>query len=331
MLSMNSGTKADLYDKVRAGRELKRDEALSILQAQGAALSLLLAGAHRLREMSFGNRVELCSIINAKSGRCPENCSFCAQSAHARTVAPVYPLKPVEEIVQGAIQAEAEGSHCYGIVTSGTRIAPGPELDAILEALGRIRTVTGLDPSASLGILDASTAQALASAGCVTYHHNLETARSFFPQICTTHAYEEDVATIRVAKAAGMKVCCGGIFGLGESIEQRVELAFTLRDLDVDSVPLNFLNPIAGTPLEHQRQLTPMDCLRIIALFRYVLPAKRISVCGGRELNLREFQSWIFMAGASGTMIGNYLTTQGRDRQTDLQMLADAEVVVHGC
>ncbi len=320
-----------LFERIQEGEQLGENAAMSILLARGAALSELLAGAHRLREQYFGDRVELCSIINAKSGRCPENCAFCSQSVHAATTTPVYPLKPLEELVQGALQAEAEGSHCYGIVTSGTRIGAGPELETILEALRRIRMKTSLDPSASLGMLDAATARALASAGCVTYHHNLETARSFFPQICTTHDYEEDVATIRVAKEAGMKVCCGGIFGLGESLEQRVELALTLRDLDVDSVPLNFLNPIAGTQLEHQRQLTPMDCLRIIALFRYVLPTKRISVCGGREFNLREFQSWIFMAGASGTMIGNYLTTKGRDRDTDLQMLADAEVVVHGC
>ena len=165
----------------------------------------------------------------------------------------------------------------------------------------------------------------------MTYHHNLETARSFFPQICTTHDYEDDVETVRIAKKAGMKVCCGGIFGLGETLAQRVELAETIRDLNVDSVPLNFLNPIEGTKLEGAEYLTPMDCLRIIALFRYMLPEKRISVCGGREPNLRDFQSWIIMAGASGTMIGNYLTTSGRDKATDLQMFADAEVEVDGC
>ena len=165
----------------------------------------------------------------------------------------------------------------------------------------------------------------------MTYHHNLETARSFFPEICTTHDYDEDVETVRIAKEAGMKVCCGGIFGLGESPDQRVELALTLRELDVDSVPLNFLNPVPGTRLEGARNLTPMECLRIIALFRFFLPDRRISVCGGREPNLREFQSWIFMAGASGTMVGNYLTTSGRDRETDLQMFQDAEMTLGGC
>jgi biotin synthase len=321
----------ELLDKVLAGKPLTADEGLFILRAQGAVLTQILAGAHYLREKQFGSRIELCSIINAKSGLRRENCSFCSQSAHHSTNAPVYPLKSEEELVAGAHEATERGSHCYGIVTSGTSIAPGQERDTILSALRRIRQETSIDPSASLGLLDEGMAQDLADAGCVTYHHNLETSRSFFPQICTTHDYEDDVETIRIAKRAGMKVCCGGIFGLGESLEQRVELAMTLRDLNVDSVPLNFLNPVAGTPLEGANHLTPLDCVRIIALFRYLLPDRRIAVCGGREHNLREFQSWIFMAGASGTMVGNYLTTSGRDVDTDLQMFADAEVQVHAC
>ena len=158
----------------------------------------------------------------------------------------------------------------------------------------------------------------------MTYHHNLETARSFFSEICTTHDYEEDLATVRTARAAGMKVCCGGILGLGESLGQRVELAFTLRELGVDSVPLNFLVPIPGTPLASARRLTPLDCLRTIVMFRFALPRARLTVCGGRGPNLRELQPLIFAAGASGVMVGNYLTTAGRDLETDLQMIADA-------
>lgn len=321
----------ELSSRVLGGGSPTPEEALGVLQARGADLTALLAGAHRIREKYFGNRVELCSIINAKSGRCAENCSFCAQSAHHRTGAPVYPLKSLAEIVEGARRAEAEGSHCYGIVTSGTRVAPGSELDRVLAAIRSIRTATAIEPSASLGMLDVETATALAAAGCVTYHHNLETARSFFPQVCTTHDYEEDVETVRLAKKAGMKVCCGGIFGLGESLEQRVELALTLKELAVDSVPLNFLNPIPGTPLEARNDLSPLDCVRIVALFRYLLPDRRISVCGGREKNLRDFQSWIFMAGASGTMVGNYLTTTGRERAADLQMFRDGEWEADAC
>ncbi len=314
-----------------AGEPPSRQQSLAILTAGGATLSAYLAGAHRLKELAFGNRVSLCAIINAKSGRCPENCSFCAQSGHYPTTAPVFPLKSTADLVAGALQAAAAGSHCYGIVTSGSRLQPGVELDTVLDAIRKIREQCTIEPSASLGMLDPATARALADAGCVTYHHNLETARTYFPNICTTHDYEDDVATVRLAKDAGMKVCCGGILGLGESLEQRIELVETLRELGVDSVPLNFLNPIEGTPLAGQRDLTPLDCLRAIALFRYHLPATPLRVCGGREVNLREFQSWIFMAGASGTMIGNYLTTSGRNRDTDLQMLQDAEVEIDVC
>ena len=320
-----------LIDQVINGEPPSTAQGLALLHAQGAELSAYLAGAHGLKERTFGNRVTLCAIINAKSGRCAENCAFCAQSGHFQTSSPVYPLKNREEIVAGAELAEKEGSHCFGIVTSGTRPSPGHEWNEMLAAIREIRRRCQIEPSASLGLLDEAMAGQLAEAGCVTYHHNLETARSFFPNICTTHDYEEDVATVKLAKQAGMKVCCGGILGLGESLEQRIELARTLRDLSVDSVPLNFLNPIPGTPLEGHRELTPLDCLRAIALFRYFLPETPIRVCGGREANLREFQSWIFMAGASGTMIGNYLTTTGRDRDTDLQMLQDAEVEIDVC
>jgi biotin synthase len=304
---------------------------LTLLDAKGSDLGYLLAGAQQLRQHFKGDRIALCSIINAKSGRCSENCAFCAQSVHHAVETPVYDLKPLDEIVAGAQLAAEQGCNCYGIVSSGSQLEPGPEMERLLEAIRQICATTSVRPSASLGLLDRSAAEALAEAGCAVYHHNLETARSFFPNICTTHDYEQDVETVRVAKQAGMSVCCGGLFGLGESLAQRVELALTLRDLQIDSVPINFLAPVAGTPLAGQRQLSPMDCLRIIALYRYVLPERQISVCGGRELNLGEFQSWIFMAGASGMMVGNYLTMRGRDLQTDLQMIKDAGLSYGSC
>ena len=164
-----------------------------------------------------------------------------------------------------------------------------------------------------------------------TYHHNLETSRSFFPRICTTHDYEDDVATIRAAKSVGLRVCCGGIFGLGESFAQRVEMALTLRELAVDSIPLNFLNPVAGTRLEAADNLTPLECLTIIAVYRFLLPGTRLAVCGGREKNLRELQSWMFLAGADGTMTGNYLTTPGRPPELDRQLMKDLELTVETC
>jgi biotin synthase len=320
-----------LVNLVITGQSPSHTQGLDILRSRGAEYSAYLAGAHHLKERAIGDIVQLCSIINAKSGRCQENCAFCAQSAHHQSSPPIYPLKSREELIAGAQQAQDEGSHCYGIVTSGTQPEAGEEFDTILSAISEIRERFDVEPSASLGLLTDDLAQALADAGCVTYHHNLETARSFFPKICTTHDYEEDVNTVKLAKATGMKVCCGGIFGLGESDEQRVELAETLRELDVDSVPLNFLNPIQGTPLEKHQSVSPMDCVRAITMFRYFLPNKPISVCGGRETNLRELQSWIFMAGASGTMVGNYLTTSGRDRDVDMQMFADIEVKTNGC
>ncbi|MCK4508203.1 MAG: biotin synthase BioB [Desulfuromonadales bacterium] len=320
-----------VVDMASAGQSPSHTQGVSILRSTGAEYSAYMAGAHHLKELSFGDVAQLCSIINAKSGRCQENCAFCAQSAHHQSSPPVYPLKSRQEIIDGARQAEKEGSHCYGIVTSGTQPEAGEEFDTILSAIREIRERFDVEPSASLGLLTDELASALAEAGCVTYHHNLETSRSFFPQICTTHDYEEDINTVKLAKAAGMKVCCGGIFGLGESDEQRVELAETLRELDVDSVPLNFLNPIQGTPLEDHQSISAMDGVRAITMFRYFLPNKPISVCGGRETNLRELQSWIFMAGASGTMVGNYLTTSGRGREVDMQMFADLEVKTHGC
>ncbi len=320
-----------IADRIIGGGAITEAEAVKLSGAQGVDAYALFLAASRVKEHFVGNSIHLCSIINAKSGRCPENCAFCAQSAHHRTAAPVYPLVDEEKIVACAKAAEEEGSSCYGIITSGTTISKGEELERICRALRRIRSETGITPSCSLGIIDQETARALKEAGAGTYHHHLETARSFFPQICSTHNYEEDVETVKVAKAAGMTVCCGGIFGLGESAGQRVEMAFTLKELDADSIPLNFLNPIEGTRLAGASNISPMECLVTIALYRLILPGKTITVCGGREHNLRDLQSWIFFAGASGTMIGNYLTTTGRPPEADWQMLKDLGLTVERC
>lgn len=320
-----------MADKVLAGGAIGDDEALTLSGATGTDRYLLFAEAARIRDSYVGTAVHLCSIINAKSGRCAENCAFCAQSAHHDTGVEVYPLVDEDEIVRCAVLAEQNGAGCYGIVTSGTSINSADELERVCRAVTRIKSETGISPSCSLGIMGHDTALRLKDAGMETYHHNLETARSFFPNICTTHDYEDDVATIRAAKAVGLKVCCGGIFGLGESFAQRIEMALTLRELNVDSVPLNFLNPVSGTRLESADNLTPLECLTIIAVYRFLLPGARLSVCGGREKNLRELQSWMFLAGADGTMTGNYLTTPGRPPELDRQMLKDLELSVEGC
>jgi biotin synthase len=228
-----------------------------------------------------------------------------------------------QTILDGARAAAASGSGCYGIVTSGSGIRSGEELDRICSVIRQIRAEGLIAPGASLGTLDEYSVQALKEAGLVTYHHNLETSRSFFPQICSTHAYDDDIATVRLAKQAGLRVCSGGLFGLGETMEQRVELALTLRELDVDSVPINFLDPVEGTPLAGSNNLTPLECLQSIALFRLILPKAHITICGGREKNLRDLHSWLFMAGASGIMTGNYLTKEGRQPGDDRQMIAD--------
>lgn len=320
-----------MADQVLEGAVLTADDALRLADAAGPDLHLLFAEASRIREHFKGSSASLCSIINAKSGRCPENCAFCAQSTAHKTDVQVYPLVDEEEIVRCAKSAEQNGARCYGIITSGTGIKPGEELERICRSLRRIKSETSIDPSCSLGILSEETALLLQEAGMVTYHHNLETSASFFPNICTTHDYEEDLETVRAVKRVGLKVCCGGIFGLGESFSHRVELAETLRELDVDTVPINFLNPVEGTRLAKAKFLTPLECLSIISIYRFMLPDKSLTVCGGREKNLRELQSWIFLAGASGMMTGNYLTTPGRAPEQDHQMLIDLGMTVGAC
>lgn len=313
----------DVLRQITTGQLLNDEQAYQLAAVPATELPALLTAATLVREQAFGTKVSLCAIVNAKSGLCPEDCAFCAQSAHHATTVAQYPLLDEQTLLENARRAAACGAGCYGIVTSGSGIRSGEELDRICSVIRKIRAEGLIAPGASLGTLDAFSVHALKDAGLVTYHHNLETSRSFFPQICSTHDYEDDVATVRLAKQAGLRVCSGGLFGLGESMAQRVELALTLRELDVDSVPINFLDPVDGTPLAGSNNLSPLECLHIIALFRLIIPKAHITVCGGREKNLRDLQSWIFMAGASGIMTGNYLTKEGRQPSDDRQMIAD--------
>jgi biotin synthase len=230
-------------------------------------------------------------------------------------------LEP-EIIVSRAEKAWRDGARRFAIVTSGKSLL-NRELEKVCIAIKRISHQNKIRPCASLGILNQEAALALKQAGLKRYHHNLETAASFFPNICTTHCYEEDLTTIKIAKRLGFEVCCGGIFGMGESAEQRVELAFTLKELGVDSAPANFLNPIPGTKLESTHLLTPLECLKILASLRFILPSCDILTCGGREVNLRSLQPLMFISGASGTMVGDYLTTRGRSPQEDLELIKD--------
>lgn len=276
----------------------------------------------RLRRVRSQNRVHLCAIVNAKSGRCAEDCRFCAQSGHWRTAAPTYPLLSADHIIDAARQAKEHGAHALGIVTSGKGIEREDEVAGIERAIAGVAAL-GLKPCVSPGIVAAETLARWRAAGLWRYHHNLETARSFFPSVCTTHDYDEDVAAVKAAQAAGLTVCCGGLFGLGESWAQRVELALTLRELGPDSVPVNFLIPVAGTPLENAPGLAPLEGLRTIALLRLVLPGAAIRLCGGRAQNLRSLQPLAFAAGADSIMVGDLLTTAGPAVESDLRMLAD--------
>lgn len=278
--------------------------------------------AGRLREDVFGNTVDACSIINARSGNCSEDCAFCAQSAHHRAEADIYRLLPKNKIVETAQRAYDNGVRRFCIVTSGRGIESEGELAVIASCVESVRDI-GIQPCATLGTLDRSQLKTLKDAGLNRFHHNIETSRRFFPNICTTHDYDERIATLYDAKEVGLSLCSGGIMGLGETMEDRADMAFALKVIGVDSVPINFLMPIPGTPLEGADFMTPMEALRTIALFRMILPDKEIRICGGRVSALRDLHPMIFNAGANGLLMGDYLTTSGRDYATDLRMLED--------
>jgi biotin synthase len=306
-----------------SGKGICAEDALIVLGLPQAEIWRLLAVSESVRRRFKGDQIRLCSIVNAKSGLCSEDCAFCSQSSRSKASIEKYPLMEEEEIVMAARDAKQRGAREFSIVTSGLSMRSGRELDRVGKAIARITTEVGLETCVSLGTLSAENITFLLSRGLRSVHHNLETARGFFPSICTTHDYEEDVRAVREAKAAGAWVCCGGIFGIGESAADRVELAMTLRELDVDSIPVNFLNPIEGTPLDGTSELTPFGCLKIIVMMRLSHPSREIIVCGGRAVNLRDLQGLIFAAGASGMMIGNYLTTSGRPAEEDLRMVED--------
>ena len=318
---------SDIAERAAAGGQVTRDEALWL--ALDAEFDELLCHANRIRERFHGNVVHLCSIINARSGACAEDCKFCSQSAHHSTDVAVHPLVSQDEIVDAARAAAEIGADSFGLVTSGESACNDRgDFDAICSAAKEVDGSTDATACVSIGMLSPDDAQRLAAAGVRRINHNLETSARFFPEICSTHSHADRVETVRNAKAAGLEVCCGGIFGLGETWEDRVDLALQLRHLDADAIPINFLNPIPGTPLEGRPLLEPLEALRIIAVYRFVHPAKEIKVCGGREVTLRDLQSWMFRAGASGTMLGNYLTTEGRSAGDDLRMLADLGLTI---
>lgn len=298
--------------------------ALKILNASPSVVFDLFPVTNALREKYFSKKVKLCSIVNAKSGHCSESCGFCPQSAHFKEAdVESYPLMDAAKIAHVAQDSWKNGSNEFSIVTSGYGMDNEQELAVIEESLRKITAETELDPCASLGIVSKGTLLRLKEAGLTNYHHNIETAPSYHSEIVKTHSFEEELQAIRNAKEVGLKVCAGGIFGMGESLEQRVEFIFEVKKISPNSFPINFLNPRPGTPLEDKHELTPLDCLKIIAVSRLAMPAMDIFVLGGREVNLRDLQPLIFQAGANGTMVGNYLTTAGRAPDQTVRMITD--------
>jgi biotin synthase len=309
-------------DKVLEGGSVSMKEILPLLEAKGPDVMDLVAVANRVRVEFNGNEIDLCSLLNAKSGKCSEDCAFCAQSAHYQTDAPTYPLMNADQMVKEAKEAQKRRTGRFCLISSGRQLND-KEFEVILSGLDRIRKETTLDLDCSLGTLSEERAEALKRVGVTRYNHNLETAETHFPKICTTHSFKDRVQTIEVLKGLGFSICCGGIIGLGESPQQRLELAFSVKQLGIECIPFNILNPRPGTPLEHSEGIPPIEIIKTISLFRLVLPKGTIKIAGGREANLRDLQSLALLAGANGLIVGNYLTTPGRNAEDDLTMIKD--------
>jgi len=317
---MDTGLRETLRSAAERGVPISRAAALAMLETRADDLPELLCAASAMRRRYFGSRKTLCSIMNARGGACKEDCAFCAQSAHHETGAAVFGLKSSEQIRAAYRRAQALPVSHFGVVTSGAALGQR-EVDRVCSA---VRGVPADRAAwcASLGCLGEDALLRLKAAGVRRFHHNLETAESFFPAICSTHGYERRLATVRAAKAAGLEVCCGGILGMGESLAQRVELAFAIAAEQVESVPLNFLVPVKATALAHCPSIRPLPMLRTIAMFRMVNPRAELKVCVGR-MHLGDLQALIFYAGATGMMIGDLLTIAGRDVARDMKMLRD--------
>jgi len=324
-------TIASLAKHVLAGKLLRRDQALQLVEAGRERPYELLAWAGRVREACFADRVSLCAIVAGKLGACGEDCKWCAQSVRwsalgdpggnaSGDASPRY-ASSQDVLAAGNLAIQSRVGR-LGIVNSGRRPSR-TDIERLLEAVAQLRTQQpGLTICASLGELQADQARQLAQAGVQRYHHNLETSERFFGQMVTTHGYADRLGTLDNARQAGLSICSGGLFGLGESWEDRVDMALTLRDrVRPDSVPLNFLTPIAGTPLAGQPKLPPLESLTIIAVLRLLMPRADLRVCGGRLAVLGELHPWIFQAGATSCMTGNYLTTAGRDPADDLRLI----------
>ena len=323
--TVNHDLIAQLGERVLGGGAVTREEGLQLFNLETSAdIHDLLAWANRIRERFKGNKIHLCSIVNAKAGACSENCSFCAQSSFYQTGSPKYGFVDPEPVQEAAEEAQRHRVTAVGLVAAWKGLNEGPMLDEVCDRIRELKAGGKTRPDASLGIIKSQkVADRLKEAGLECYGHNLESSRRFFPKTCTTHTYEDRLQTISHLKQAGIKVCSGGIIGMGETREDRCDLAFTLKEIGANVVPVNILNPIKGTPFENNEPLSVLEILKTIACFRLILPRQEIMIAGGRTVNLRDAQSMIFMAGASAMMVGNYLTTLNQPVEKDLQMLKD--------
>lgn len=323
---------AVLAEGVLAGHRLLTDEALAILAAPDEEVLDLLAAAYRVRRRYFGATVQLYFLMNAKSGLCPEDCGYCSQSKVSEAEIPRYNLLNEEKLLDGARVAALRNSKTYCIVIS----ARGPterEIDAVTRIVPKIKEQFGLSICACLGLLTPDQAQRLKDSGVDKVNHNLNTSAEFYGEICTTHGYQDRVATLRAVRDAGMELCSGGIIGMGERREDIVRMAFELRDLGVESIPVNFLNAICGTPLENANRQHPLDprfCLKVLAMFRLANPKSEIRIAGGRELHLRSLQP-LGLYAANSIFVGDYLTTKGQLPEADYRMIEDLGfTITHG-
>ncbi|MGH7197981.1 MAG: biotin synthase BioB [Candidatus Omnitrophota bacterium] len=321
--------------KVLNGGAISREEALALSDMPQVFIPYLAAAANEVRQTFAGNAIESCALSNIKSGNCSEDCKFCSQSAHYKTESPVYPQITVEEILSQARAAEAMGATEFCMVSSGWGATNEREFQVVLEAVRRISDETKLFVDCSLGFLTGGQMRQLKEAGLYRNNHNLEASKNYFDKICTTHTYRERVSHVEMVRHFGIHPCSGGILGMGETPADRIDLAFELKRLDAHCVPINILNPRPGTPLENVETLGPLEIIKTIAIYRLILPKSTIKIAGGREVNLRDLQALAMQAGANGLILGNYLTTMGRNPAQDLQMMKDLGFETaqngHGC
>lgn len=304
--------------RVIEGHTVSREEALSLCEPDLDVFELM-SWANRIRQHLKGNTVRGCSIISVRTGACSQDCAFCSQSARHQTKIESHGFVPAEKVTEATHDAKTTGSYALGVVASGA----GPTDDELGTYIQYLDAMPGIEKHLDIGVMREEQIRVLKKHGLACCGHNLETSRRFFPKICTTHTYDQRVETLKALRRQGVRICSGGIFGMGEDWADRVDMALDLRDLGAANVPLNFLHQIPGTPLADREPLTPLEILRIIALYRFILADRDIGVYGGREKNLRDLQCLVFLAGANGLLLGNYLTTAGRSAETDRQMIRD--------